>query len=323
MKIKVKFFYSPAKYNTGARLTAAVSKIDKFFLLLYGDNFWPFNFDRIWQSYKKNKKDTQIVVYKNDDNYSSSNVKIGKKNIVLDYDDLRIKNYEFVNSGFIILRKENIKYINKKNYNSKLEVDILKKLISRKSVSAYITQHRDYSLTNLKRYFITSSFFENRKKFILLDRDGVLNIKPRKGTYVNDLKKWKWKPDSLKAIKLLGRKKIKIIVISNQAGLSLNKLTLRSINQINENIKKRVTSLGGCIENILFCPHHWNDKCYCRKPNPGLLYTAQKLHNLDLTNTPFVGDQKTDKEAAHKANVPYYGINKKTSLYKLLKKIYI
>ena len=32
------------------------------------------------------------------------------------------------------------KHINKKNYNSKLEVDILKKLISRKSVSAYITQ---------------------------------------------------------------------------------------------------------------------------------------------------------------------------------------
>ena len=321
-KIKIKLKFSPINFNTGARLKAAFPDLEKKFFLLYGDNFFPFNFDKIWKSYVKNKIENQLIVYRNTDNYSSSNIKVGKKNIVLAYDDLRKKNYDFINIGFFILNKRYLKKIGKSK-NSKFENDVLKKLIKNKKISAYITDHRYYSLTDINKYFLTCNFFKNIKKFIFLDRDGVLNTKPKKGHYVKSLNEFKWRPGSIKGLKFLGEKKIKIIIISNQAGISLNKVSLENLNKINNYIQEKASKIGANVERVIFCPHHWNEKCSCRKPKPGMFYIAQKLFNLDLTSSIFVGDQKTDKIAASKADVPYFQLTKKHSLYSLLKKIYI
>ena len=54
-KIKIKLIYSPTKYKTGARLKSAFPYIKESFFLLYGDNFLPFNFDKVWKNYVKNK----------------------------------------------------------------------------------------------------------------------------------------------------------------------------------------------------------------------------------------------------------------------------
>ena len=45
-----------------------------------------------------------------------------------------------------------------------------------------------------------------------------------------------------------------------------------------------------------------------------MFYFAQKLFNFDLTSSLFIGDQKTDELSAYKADIPYYHLNKKTSL---------
>ena len=321
LKIKISFFYSPSKFNTGARLKAASNHLKDFFFLLYGDNFWPFDFSKIWESYILNKKDNQAVIYKNTDNYSSSNIKIGKRNVILDYDDKRIKNYDYINIGFFLLKKKYVSLIND-NKSSKFENDILKKLINKKNLSAYITRHRYYSLTNLPKYFTASNFFSNRKKYIFLDRDGVINIKPKKGNYVKNLNEFKFKDETKKALKFLSKKKINVIIVTNQAGLSLGNLKLDSLNTIHNYLKKEFEILGLNLKLIIFCPHHWDDNCYCRKPEPGMFYMAQKLFNIDLTCTPFIGDQKSDKEASVKASIPYYNLKKQESLFKLVKKIF-
>ncbi len=321
-KINIKLVYSPPNYNTGARIKAAYPYIEENFFLLYGDNFLPFNFSKIWKNYIKNKVDNQMIVYRNDDNFSSSNIKLDKNNIVIDYDSLRNKRYNYVNIGFFILKKKSISNISG-NLNCKFEDEVLKKLIKKKKISAYITDHRYYSLTNLDRYFVTNNFFRNRYDFIFLDRDGVLNIKPKKGKYVTNLKEFKWRPGSIKALKFLGKKNKRIIIVSNQAGISLKKINLEELNKINDYIKKKSLELGANIEDIIFCPHHWDDNCLCRKPKSGMFYTAQKNYNIDLTSSIFIGDQKTDRLSAISADIPYYHLNKNVTLYKLLKKIYV
>ena len=251
LKIKISFFYSPSKFNTGARLKAASNHLKDFFFLLYGDNFWPFDFSKIWESYILNKKDNQAVIYKNTDNYSSSNIKIGKRNVILDYDDKRIKNYDYINIGFFLLKKKYVSLIND-NKSSKFENDILKKLINKKNLSAYITRHRYYSLTNLPKYFTASNFFSNRKKYIFLDRDGVINIKPKKGNYVKNLNEFKFKDETKKALKFLSKKKINVIIVTNQAGLSLGNLKLDSLNTIHNYLKKEFEILGLNLKLIIF-----------------------------------------------------------------------
>jgi D-glycero-D-manno-heptose 1,7-bisphosphate phosphatase len=320
-KIKISFHYSPPNFNTGSRLKAASNYLEDTFFLLYGDNFCPLDFNEIWKSYVINKKDCQLVAYRNSDNYSSSNIKLNKKNLVVDYDEKRIKNYNFINIGFFILNKKHIKLIKSKN-NSKFETDILNKLVKQKKVSAYITNHRYYSLTDLTKYFKTLNFFSNKKKFLFLDRDGVINVRPKKGKYVENLKEFKFKTNSRMAFKYLSKKKINVIIITNQAGISLGKVSMSSFNLINKYIKKQFDIFGLNLKTIIFCPHHWNDKCYCRKPEPGMFYIAQKLFDINLTTTPFIGDQKSDEEASKKAGIPYYNLKKNESLYKLVKKIF-
>ena len=53
-----------------------------------------------------------------------------------------------------------------------------------------------------------------------------------------------------------------------------------------------------------------------------MFYAAQKLFNIDLTSTPFIGDQISDKEAADKACIPYYNLQKDKSLFDIVSKIY-
>ena len=320
-KIKIKLIYSPPNFNTGARLKAAYPYLKNYFFLLYGDNFLPFNFIKIWKNYIEKKVENQLIVYENNDNFSSSNIKLDTNNIVTNYDDTRAKGYDFVNIGFFILRKKNIKNISN-DINCKFENEVLKKLIQQRKISAYITRHRYYSLTDLNRYFVTNNFFKNRKEFVFLDRDGVLNVKPKKGEYVKNLKEFKWKPGSINALQFLGKQNKRIIIVSNQAGISLKNLKIENLNEINEYIRAKSYKLGANIEDIIFCPHHWNDNCSCRKPKTGMFYMAQKNFNIELTNSIFIGDQITDKISAYNADIPYYNLNKKMSLNKLLKKIF-
>ena len=189
-KINIKLIYSPTNYNTGARLKAAYPHMKDIFFLMYGDNFLPFNFNEIWKNYIKKKLENQLVVYRNEDNYSLSNIKIDKNNIVIDYDSTRKKNYDFVNIGFFILKKNIINISTSKN--CKFENQVLNKLIKKKKISAYITSHRYYSLSNMSRYFLTNNFFKNKNSFIFLDRDGVLNIKQKKSEYVKSLNQFVW-----------------------------------------------------------------------------------------------------------------------------------
>lgn len=319
LKIKIKLIYSPVNYNTGARLKAAYPYMKDIFFLMYGDNFYPFNFNKIWEKYIKKKSENQLVVYKNEDKYSRSNIKIDEDDIITHYDSSRKKKYNYVNIGFFILKKKYLKNISKRK-NCKFENQVLIKLIKNKKISAFITLHRYYSLSDMSRYILTNNFFKNRYNFIFLDRDGVLNTKQKKGEYVKSLKEFSWRKGSLEAIKFLGKKNKKIIIISNQAGVALNKIKLKDLNKIHDYIVKKSSKLGAKIEDIIFCPHHWDDNCSCRKPKSGMFYQAQKKFNIDLTKSFFVGDQETDKISAKNAEVPYLHLSKNKSLYDLLKK---
>ena len=69
---------------------------------------------------------------------------------------------------------------------------------------------------------------------------------------------------------------------------------------------------GAYLDGIYFCPHH-PDKgfqgerpelkmiCNCRKPKPGMLLTAAKDYNIDLTQSYMVGDGPRDIEAGKAA----------------------
>ncbi len=48
------------------------------------------------------------------------------------------------------------------------------------------------------------------------------------------------------------------------------------------------------FDDFLHCPHHPEEGCSCRKPEPGMIYQARSRHAIDLRKSFVVGDKDSD-----------------------------
>ncbi len=135
--------------------------------------------------------------------------------------------------------------------------------------------------------------------FVILDRDGVINHDSP--DYIKSAAEWQPIPGSLEAIALLTKAGIPVFVATNQAGIARGKLDEAALAAIHEKMQEAVATAGGEIRDIMYCPHHPDDRCRCRKPKPGMLLDLAERHGLDLAGQPFVGDSLKDIRAAEGA----------------------
>jgi D-glycero-D-manno-heptose 1,7-bisphosphate phosphatase len=138
---------------------------------------------------------------------------------------------------------------------------------------------------------------EVKLKYLLIDRDGVINKDPggwTKTNYVTDWKDFHFIPGTLWALKMLKEKGIKVIVASNQGGVNKGLYTMDELNRVNSLMLQNIESSGGAIEEVFYCIHKDEDNCKCRKPKSGMLEMAARKYGIDLKKTYFVGDDKKD-----------------------------
>ena len=134
---------------------------------------------------------------------------------------------------------------------------------------------------------------------IILDRDGVINYDS--ADFIKSEDEWIPIPGSLEAIARLSLNGYRIVVVTNQSGISRKKLTIDNLNAIHEKMMTHLAQFGGSIEAIVFCPHGPRQGCDCRKPKPGmLLEIANRLH-ISLEYVYSVGDSQRDIDAAQTA----------------------
>jgi D-glycero-D-manno-heptose 1,7-bisphosphate phosphatase len=136
-------------------------------------------------------------------------------------------------------------------------------------------------------------------KLVLLDRDGVINFDS--ADYIKSPEEWRPIPGSLEAIARLNRAKIKVALISNQAGVGRGLFSLAMLDSIHQRMKDRLAEHDAHLDAIYFCPHHPDEDCHCRKPEPGMIEQALADFNLSSEDTVFVGDSYKDIQAAHAA----------------------
>jgi D-glycero-D-manno-heptose 1,7-bisphosphate phosphatase len=78
-----------------------------------------------------------------------------------------------------------------------------------------------------------------------------------------------------------------------------------TLESMHARLRQTVQSHGGEIKDIFFCPHRPEDACSCRKPEPGLIYAAQKKYRIDIATTCMIGDSAKDIECARRAGCGY------------------
>jgi histidinol-phosphate phosphatase family protein len=301
--IKIEYAISAVDDETGRRLKLAETRLDPCFLLLYCDNYWPMRIEKMWPQFIASGAPAMITVYTNKDGYTRNSVGLGPDGYVEVYDkSCATPGLQGVEISYALVKKSVIALLPEANVS--VEEALYSRLAQQKQLLAHVTDHRYYSVGALHRLPLTEAFFA-RAPTLLLDRDGVLNQKPPRAHYVRNWSEFKWLPGAKEALRLLKEAGCRVIVISNQAGIGRGEMTEEALGQIHERMKAETTEVGGEIEAIYYCPHNWDEGCECRKPKPGLLFRAQRELNLDLSRTPFAGDDERDAEAADAAGCPF------------------
>jgi len=306
--LRIDISVSPEEDDTGRRVKRAEAKLDPVFLLMYCDNIWPLAFDPMWAGFVGSGALAQVTVYRNRDSHSRDNLRVGPDGFVEIYDKTRrAENLRGVDIGFLIVDRDVVAQL-PEDRNMSFEAHLYPRLVADRRLKAHETDHRYYSVSTPDRLAETERFL-TRGPCIILDRDGVLNVKQPKGTWVTGLDQWHWLPGALDGLAALTRAGAQIVVITNQAGIARGGLTSDGLTAIHGRMVAEARAQGGAISAIYHCPHDWDSGCACRKPKPGMLFQAQRDHALDLTVTPFVGDDDRDGDAARAAGCPFIQVD--------------
>jgi histidinol-phosphate phosphatase family protein len=311
--VKVEYSLSAVEDETGRRLKIADALIDPCFLLLYCDNYWPMQFETMWPQFVTSGAPAMITVYTNRDGYTRNSVLVDPDGYVAIYDKTGASpGLQGVEISYAFVDKSVLQFLPESNMS--VEDALYSRLAAERQLAAYVTDHRYYSVGALHRLPLTESFFL-RQPTVILDRDGVLNKKPPRAHYVRSWDEFEWLPGAKEALRVLNQAGYRVIVVSNQAGIGRGEMGEADLLKIHDAMRSEAEAAGGRIDQIYYCPHDWDGGCECRKPKPGLLFQSQRELNLDLSRTPFIGDDDRDGEAARAAGCPFIQVSEKKSFF--------
>ena len=105
-------------------------------------------------------------------------------------------------------------------------------------------------------------------------------------------------PETLRRLKNAG---YKIVVITNQSGIGRGYFTEAAYREVERELERQLGA--GLIDATYFCPDLPESGSVRRKPQPGMIFEAQRDHAIDLERSFFVGDKAIDAECGRNAGV--------------------
>lgn len=137
---------------------------------------------------------------------------------------------------------------------------------------------------------------------LFLDRDGVIN-EEKLNKYVLNWDEFHFSKDVLKAFPVLNKKFGTIVIASNQRGVSKGLMTEKDLINIHEKMLVEIREVGGRIDQIYYCTD-LDDSSFCRKPNPGMAYEAQKeFPQIKFSKSIMVGNNPGDMKFGRTAGM--------------------
>ena len=310
--IEISYSYMPKETETGTRLFTVKKKLKDKFILLYCDNYSSLNIHKLNSQFIKLKKDILFSLVKK----KNGNCQFDKKKELVNYNKKKSTKSNFVEIGYMVIAKKILIHLKKSDKDFS---NFLIKVSNKNLIGGIINKNGYASIGDKKRLKITRKLFLNNN-YLLIDRDGVLNISPKR-RYLTSIKELKINKNL--CIKL--PKHSNLICISNQAGIATQDLTLKNLKLINTSIKNYLCTKKIYIKEFFISDHHFKSNSFLRKPNPGMFYMAAKKYKFILDKTFYIGDDKRDIEAAYNANsfIIYIGNKKLTQKEKLKYKFII
>ena len=136
---------------------------------------------------------------------------------------------------------------------------------------------------------------------IFLDRDGV--IIENRPNYVRSWEDVAIYPQAVLALSRLRSSPYKVVIVTNQSAIGRGILSYPEAEAINHRLLTELERAGCRIDGLFMCPHVPEDRCACRKPQPGLILQAVQALSLDVSRSWMIGDAWSDLLAGQTAGV--------------------
>lgn len=140
-----------------------------------------------------------------------------------------------------------------------------------------------------------------KKRAIFFDRDGVITVSKRvngKGFAPRNLTDFCLYEDAKSSLRKTKDAGFLNIVVSNQPDIATGLLKPSVLNEMNIVLFQELA-----LDDVFNCEHISEDKCNCRKPKPGMIYTAVEKFEIDLSSSWIIGDRDSDIQAGIIAGV--------------------
>ena len=156
-------------------------------------------------------------------------------------------------------------------------------------------KYKDYILYRKRKI----NKIKNPKPSVFFDRDGVIIEDCH---YIKNHENVKLCPGVKDFIRYLHNQKHKVIIITNQSGISRKYLTWQDYEEVTS---KLINLLGSPNPITAIYANSFTDKedGSWRKPNPGMILQAAEDYCIDLDSSILIGDRKTDLDAGLNAGI--------------------
>lgn len=311
---KIEVIKEETPLGTGGALSLLKNKKINDFILINGDSI--FLIDKFHNLSKNTIFLTSNKNYKS--NSKLNGLRLDKKNFIN-----FSKRSNLMNAGVYFFKKNFLKHVTKKKIS--LENDILPKMIEKGRIRGKYNNCFFLDIGTPKNFLLARRLFKKKffKPAIFLDRDGVINYD---NGYTHLFKNFKFKPNVIKALKLIQNKNYYIFIITNQAGIGKGIFKIEDFFKLHKQINNFLMKKHIHINDIKFCPYHpkakikkYKKKTNLRKPGNLMILDIIKNWNINLKKSFMIGDKFSDKLAAKKSNI-YFEFDK-NDLYKQSLKI--
>ncbi len=123
------------------------------------------------------------------------------------------------------------------------------------------------------------------KPAVFFDRDGTLC---KDTGYVDNMDNLQIFKETDK-VSFLKEKGFRLIGVTNQSGIARGIVDEKFVREVNNIFIDRYG-----FDDFYYCPHHPDDHCPCRKPEPEMLFRARAKHKVDFKKSYVVGDKEAD-----------------------------
>ena len=307
------------------------------FVFINGDLIFSIDFKKLRLFHQRLSSKLTLVTHTSDHPEDSDLVSVPNGTLVEDIflktlDKKIYKNAYLGNSGIFVINKELLDILNPpKEEDSKSVFHFIVRSIFNQKINIYSYNTTEYIKDmgtpkrlkvvqeDLSKGIVSHKNYKNPQKALFLDRDNTL-IKCEIGKYVTNKNKIEFIIPNIDNIVKISLKYDLVCLVTNQPVIAMGKISLRELDEINSILVKFCLSKGLKIDIVTFCPHHphkgfkgeleiLKQDCFCRKPNPGLLFEQAFLRNINLKESLMIGDSDNDFFAAKNAGCNFLNIN--------------